>query len=45
MRGVLTPAIPNAIVYVVLTGSEKLRLKFGVQTNAVAERIEDGRTR
>lgn len=41
MRDVLTPAIPNAIVYVVLTGSEKLRLKFGVQTNAVAERIED----
>ena len=41
MREVLTPAIPNAIVYVVLTGSEKLRLKFGAQTNAVAERLED----
>ena len=41
MREVLTPAIPNARVYVVLTGAEKLRVKYGSQTNAVAERLED----
>lgn len=41
MRDVLIPGIPNARVYVVLSGSEKLRLKYGTQTNAVSERLED----
>lgn len=41
MREVLTPSIPNARIYVVLTGGEKLRLKYGRETNAVSERLED----
>ncbi len=41
MRDVLTPAIPNARVYVVLSGGEKLRLKYGERSSAVSERLED----
>lgn len=41
MRDVLTPALPNASIVVVLSGSERMRLKFATAVSAVGERVED----
>ena len=41
MKEILSSALPETIVYAVLSGGEKLRLKYGAQTHAVAERLED----
>ena len=41
MRDVLTPALGNAKIVVILSGSERMRLKFATALSAVGERIED----
>ena len=41
MRDVLTPALGAAKIVVVLSGGERMRLKFATAVSAVGERIED----
>ena len=41
LRDSVLPQITNAIFYVVLSGGEKLRVKFGTGSKAIAERLED----
>ena len=41
MKESVAASIPNARVCAIMSGGEKLRLKFGPQTRAIGERLED----